>query len=138
MYDDIITNFTIIPRGLITKYWSSEEGDFFGRGDGGLWGRRTTQLRRHVGRAFDELQRASTALPPTGRHVKHAKRTGLMFAVDDSWGAPTASTPQESVPPEVDADLEALLQQVALHNTPQPSAPLLLRAPRRVVRRAPG
>ena len=40
-----------------------------------------------------------------------------MFAVDDSWGAPTASTPQESVPPEVDADLEALLQQVALQPT---------------------
>ena len=38
-----------------------------------------------------------------------------MFAVDDSWGAPAVPTPQESVPArEADADLEALLQQVAL------------------------
>ena len=41
-----------------------------------------------------------------------------MFAVDDSWGAPTVPTPQEISPPEADADLEALLQQVAL----QPAA----------------
>ena len=38
-----------------------------------------------------------------------------MFAVDDSWGAPAVPTAQESVPArEADADLEALLQQVAL------------------------
>ena len=42
-----------------------------------------------------------------------------MFAMDDSWGAPTVPTPQESIPaPEADADLEVLLQQVAL----QPAA----------------
>lgn len=38
-----------------------------------------------------------------------------MFVLDESWGAPTRPTPQEGVPPpEADADLEALLQQVAL------------------------
>lgn len=55
-------------------------------------------------------QLANTARAPDGGRLP-----GLMFAVDDSWGAPAVPTPQESVPArEADADLEALLQQVAL------------------------